>query len=50
MIMKKKTTIKVIKRDERSRQQKPTEDVAQERKSAQEAARASSGGLLPAEG
>jgi len=39
MIMKKKTTIKVIKRDERSRQQKPTEDVAQERKSAQEAAR-----------
>ena len=31
--------IKIIKRDERSRQQKPTEEVAAERKSTQEAAR-----------
>jgi hypothetical protein len=37
--MKKKAPIKVIKRDERSRQQKPAEGVAAERKSAQEAAR-----------
>ena len=37
--MKKKTPIKIIKRDERSRQQKPTEEVAAERKSAQETAR-----------
>jgi uncharacterized membrane-anchored protein len=36
--MKKKAPIKVIKRDERSRQQKPAEDVA-ERKTAQETAR-----------
>jgi uncharacterized membrane-anchored protein len=40
MIMKKKTpVVKVIKRDERSRLQKPAEEVAVERKSAQEAAR-----------
>ena len=37
--MNKKTPIKVIKRDERSRQQKPVEEVAAERKSAQESAR-----------
>lgn len=37
--MKKKAPIKIIKRDERSRQQKPAEGVAAERKSAQEAAR-----------
>ncbi|MDQ3746456.1 MAG: hypothetical protein M3444_18950 [Acidobacteriota bacterium] len=37
--MKKKAPIKVIKRDERSRQQKPAEGVAAERKSTQEAAR-----------
>lgn len=37
--MKTKTPIKVIKRDERGRQQKPAEEVAAERKSAQEAAR-----------
>ncbi|MBC7931295.1 MAG: hypothetical protein H7Z38_12105 [Rubrivivax sp.] len=37
--MKKKTTIKVIKRDERNRQQQATEEVAPERKSTQEAAR-----------
>jgi len=37
--MKKKAPIKVIKRDERSRQPKPAEGVAAERKSAQEAAR-----------
>ncbi|HYE13541.1 MAG TPA: hypothetical protein VD968_03760 [Pyrinomonadaceae bacterium] len=38
--MKKKTPIKVIKRDERARQQKQaTQDVAAERKSAQETAR-----------
>lgn len=39
MIMKKKTPIKIIKRDERSRQQKLTEEVVEERKSAQETAR-----------
>ena len=39
MVMKKKTPIKVIKRDERNRQPKPAEEVAAERKSAQEAAR-----------
>jgi hypothetical protein len=38
-VMKKKAPIKVIKRDERSRQQKPAEGVAAERKSTQEAAR-----------
>lgn len=37
--MKKKTTIKVIKRDERNRQQQATEEVVPERKSTQEAAR-----------
>jgi hypothetical protein len=37
--MNKKASIKVIKRDERSRQQKPAEGVAAERKSTQEAAR-----------
>ena len=38
--MKKKTPIKVIKRDERARQQKQaTQDVAAEHKSAQETAR-----------
>jgi hypothetical protein len=37
--MKKKTPIKVIKRDERNRQQQATEEVAPERKSTQEAAR-----------
>ena len=37
--MNKKAPIKVIKRDERSRQQKPAEGVAAERKSTQEAAR-----------
>jgi len=37
--MKKKAPIKVIKRDERSRQPKPAEGVAAERKSTQEAAR-----------
>jgi hypothetical protein len=36
--MKKKAPIKIIKRDERSRQQKPAEDV-DERKTAQETAR-----------
>jgi hypothetical protein len=36
--MKKKAPIKIIKRDERSRQQKPAEDVA-ERKTTQETAR-----------
>lgn len=38
-IMKKKTTIKVIKRDERNRQQQATEEVLPERKSKQETAR-----------
>ena len=37
--MNKKTTIKVIKRDERTRKQKATEEVVPERKSTQEAAR-----------
>ncbi len=37
--MKKKTTIKVIKRDERNRQQQATEEVAPERKTTQETAR-----------
>ena len=37
--MNKKTTIKVIKRDERTRKQQATEEVATERKSTQEAAR-----------
>ncbi|HEX3559729.1 MAG TPA: hypothetical protein VHU19_11030 [Pyrinomonadaceae bacterium] len=37
--MKKKTPIKIIKRDERSRQLKATEEVVVERKSAQETAR-----------
>lgn len=37
--MKKKIPIKVIKRDERSRQQHAAEEAAPERKSAQEAAR-----------
>lgn len=37
--MNKKAPIKVIKRDERSRQQKPVQEVVAERKSAQEAAR-----------
>jgi uncharacterized membrane-anchored protein len=37
--MKKKTPIKVIKRDERSRQQKPAQDAVDERKTAQETAR-----------
>ncbi|MDQ3920017.1 MAG: hypothetical protein M3348_16250 [Acidobacteriota bacterium] len=37
--MKKKAPIKIIKRDERSRQQKPAEGVVAERKSTQEAAR-----------
>ena len=37
--MKKKTPIKVIKRDERNRQQAATEEAAPERKTAQEAAR-----------
>lgn len=37
--MKKKTPIKIIKRDERNRQQQATEVVAPERKSTQEAAR-----------
>jgi hypothetical protein len=39
MIMKKKTPIKVIKRDERNRQPKATEEVVTERKTAQETAR-----------
>ena len=39
MIMKQKTPIKIIKRDERNRQPKATEEVVTERKSAQEAAR-----------
>ena len=37
--MKTKTPIKVIKRDERTRQKQATEEVKAERKSAQEAAR-----------
>jgi hypothetical protein len=37
--MKKKTTIKVIKRDERTRKQQATEEVVPERKSTQESAR-----------
>jgi hypothetical protein len=37
--MQKKTPIKVIKRDDRSRQQQPTEEVLTERKSPQETAR-----------
>ncbi|HYH86125.1 MAG TPA: hypothetical protein VEX60_11775 [Pyrinomonadaceae bacterium] len=37
--MKKKTTIKVIKRDERTRKQQATEEVVPERKSTQETAR-----------
>lgn len=40
MIMKKKIPIKIIKRDERNRQQQhATDEVVAERKSAQEAAR-----------
>ena len=39
MVMKKKTPIKIIKRDERSRQQKATEEVVEERKTTQETAR-----------
>lgn len=39
MIMKKKIPIKVIKREERNRQQAATEEVVPERKSAQESAR-----------
>ncbi len=39
IIMQKKIPIKVIKRDERNRQQQPVAEVAPERKSAQEAAR-----------
>jgi len=39
IIMKKKTPIKVIKRDERNRQQAATEEAAPERKTAQETAR-----------
>jgi hypothetical protein len=37
--MQKKTPIKVIKRDERNRQQQPAEEVLTERKSPQETAR-----------
>jgi hypothetical protein len=37
--MKKKTPIKVIKRDERNRQSRATEEAAPERKSTQETAR-----------
>jgi len=37
--MQKKIPIKVIKRDERNRQQQPVAEVVSERKSAQEAAR-----------
>ena len=37
--MQKKTPIKIIKRDERNRQQQPAADVATERPSAKEAAR-----------
>ena len=37
--MNKKTTIKVIKRDDRTRKQQATEEVVPERKSTQEAAR-----------
>ena len=37
--MQKKIPIKVIKRDERNRQQQPAAEAATERKSAQEAAR-----------
>ncbi len=37
--MKKKTTIKIIKRDERNRQQQVTEEVVPERKTTQETAR-----------
>ena len=39
MIMQKKNPIKIIKRDERNRQQQPAADLAAERKSPQEAAR-----------
>ena len=39
MIMKKKTPIKVIKREERNRQQVAIEEVVPERKTTQEAAR-----------
>ena len=39
IIMQKKIPIKVIKRDERNRQQQPVAEVVPERKSAQEAAR-----------
>jgi len=39
MIMQKKNPIKVIKRDERNRQQQEAAQVAPERKSTQEAAR-----------
>jgi hypothetical protein len=39
MIMKKKTPIKVIKREERNRQQAVPEEAAPERKTAQESAR-----------
>ena len=37
--MKAKTPIKIIKRDERNRQEKPAEEAVANRKSAQEAAR-----------
>lgn len=37
--MKAKTPIKIIKRDERNRQEKPAEETATSRKSPQEAAR-----------
>ena len=37
--MNKKTTIKVIKRDERTRKQQATQEVVPERKSTQETAR-----------
>jgi hypothetical protein len=39
IIMQKKIPIKVIKRDERNRQQQPVAEVVSERKSPQEAAR-----------
>jgi flagellar hook-basal body complex protein FliE len=39
IIMQKKIPIKVIKRDERNRQQQPVAEVVSERKTAQESAR-----------